>query len=296
MRRATFLALACLLGVGILSLPGCGRQPAAPAPDATPRPVDSPATLSAVDPPATLSADGAQTAAGCRLSMGWDPWPPFHFIDHGGELTGFDVEIVAMLADDLGCELEFVRDSWVKLLAGIKGGTISLVTGATMTPERQQYAYFSSPVRLEQFTLFIRAGEEARWSGMGMADLMEQEMRLGITEAYDYGPNINAVLEDERFSGQVLRARFGEANVSRLMELEIDGFLEDSHAARAMIRRLGLKSDVLAHPMGSVSESEVRVMLSRKAVPEELVSRFDNSLARMKESGAYAAIEAKYFD
>lgn len=286
MGRMTKLAISCVLGMGILLLFGCGRPEPAPVPGPS-------LAAPAPDPGAAPAGDAPEP---CRLSMGWDPWPPFHFIDHHGELTGFDVEIVSVLAEDVGCDLDFVRDSWVNLLAGVREGSISLVTGATQSPEREEYAHFSAPVRLEEFALFFRTGEEYRWSGASLAELLEQGMRVGITEAYDYGNDLNATLESDRFGAQVTRARFGEANVSRLMELEIDGFLEDHHAAQAMIRRLGLKADVQAHPMALGRVGEVRIMFSRVAVPEELAARIDESLLRLKASGAYAAVEARYFE
>ena len=285
------LAKALVPVLVLLLLAGCGQRAEQPPPEPA-----APAPAEAVRQPEPEPKPEPVPAEACLLVMGWDPWPPFHFIDHAGELTGFDIELVKALAAEVGCELEFRRDSWVDLLAGIRSGQIHLVTGATKTPEREQYALFSAPVRFEEFALFVRAGEGARWLVGDIRDIMDAGMRLGVTEAYVYGDTLNAVLEDPAYGDRVKRARFGDANLARLMELEVDGFLEDRHAARAMIRRLGLEEEIRPLPVAIGKSTEVRIMFSREAVAPELVDRFDAALEAVRARGQYDSIESRYFN
>lgn len=268
-----------------LQLGGCSRE--GPTPDSADRAAAT--TAVQADPDSTPSSD-------CRLTMGWDPWPPFHYTGFGGELTGFDIELLQAMAADVGCELEFERDSWAALLAKVRDGGISLVTGATMTEARQAFAHFSAPVREEEFALFVRTGEARQWSGASLRALVEQGMRLGVTDAYVYGDAVQEVLDDPAHSRQVIRSRFGEANIGRLLDGEIDAIVEDVFAAATMIRRLGFEGAISRHPISLGSGGEVRIMYSKAAVPEELVARLDQSLARLRESGEYAALKGRYLD
>jgi polar amino acid transport system substrate-binding protein len=274
-----------LLLIGLLQLGACGRE----AP-----PSDEPANDTVVTE--SEAAPTEEMATGCRLTMGWDPWPPFHYTGFGGELTGFDVDLVRAMANDTGCELDFERDSWAALLARVRDGNIDLVTGATMTPERQEFALFSEPVRREEFALFVRVGELGNWEAENLRELMERGMRLGITEAYVYDDSVEEILEDPAFADNVLRSRFGEANIGRLLDGEIDAFVEDVFAARTMIRRLGFEGAISRHRMTLGEGTEVRIMYSRSSVTSELVAGFDRSLVQLKESGDYDALRQRYLE
>lgn len=232
--------------------------------------------------------------SGCRLKMGWDPWPPFHYTGAGGEITGFDVDVVRALLGDAGCELDFERDSWATLLTRIRDGSIDLVTGATVTDARKEFALFSEPFREEEFALYVRVGETGRWAGDNLRELMEQGLRIGITDEYVYGDAVQEILDEPRYSGQVVRRSFGEANIGSLLEHDIDAFVEDVFAATSMIRRLGFEGAISRHPLSLDSPGEVRIMFSRATVSPELVARINESLARLRESGEYEQIERPY--
>jgi polar amino acid transport system substrate-binding protein len=279
--------LLSVLATTVLSLQigACGR-------DAPPEP------RQAVSDPPAAAQDAAVTRppGDCHLTMGWDPWPPFHFTGFGGELTGFDVDLVSALAADVGCELAFERDSWATLLARVRDGNIDLVTGATMTPERQEFALFSEPVRREEFALFVRVGELGNWEAENLRELMERGLRLGITEAYVYDDSVEEILEDPAYADKVLRSRFGEANIGRLLDGEIDAFVEDVFAARTMIRRLGFEGAISRHRMKLGEGTDVRIMYSRSSVSSELVAGFDRSLVQLKESGDYDTLRQRYLE
>jgi len=243
-------------------------------------------------------AGGAQAPqeADCRLTMGWDPWPPFHYMGFGGELTGFDVELLRAMATDAGCELAFARESWSVLLGHLRDGRIDLVTGATMTEARAAFAHFSEPVREEKFALFVRTGEGRFWQGNGLRELMDQGMRLGVTDAYVYSEPVQEVIDDPAYIAQVTRSRFGEANIGLLLDGAIDAFADDSFAAATMIRRLGFEGAISEHRLSLGEATRVRIMFSKATVPPELVARFDESLAGLKESGEYARLQRRYLD
>ena len=246
--------------------------------------------------PTEAGAAQALQEADCRLTMGWDPWPPFHYTGFGGELTGFDVELLRAMAADAGCELEFTRESWSVLLGQVRDGRIDLLTGATMTEARMAFAYFSQPVREEQFALFIRTGEARFWQGSGLHELMDRGLRLGVTDAYVYSEVVQEIIDDPAYAAQVTRSRFGEANIGLLLDGAIDAFADDSFAAATMIRRLGFEGAISKHRQSLGEASKVRVMYSKATVPPELVARLDASLARLKESGEYASLQQRYLD
>ena len=200
------------------------------------------------------------------------------------------------MAAEAGCELRFERDSWSELLVKLREGSVDLLTGATLTEARQQFAAFSAPIRREEFALYVRAGEIARWNADAPQALMAQGFRVGVTDAYVYDPSIEAVLNEPEYAGQVVYAHFGEALGGLLIDNEIDGFVENVFAAASFMRRLGLTDAIARHPMQLGEGTDVHIMYSRASVPPPLVRQLDEALAKLKASGGYEALRVQYLE
>ena len=241
-----------------------------------------------------VSIDPATSAVSCHLTMGWDPWEPYHFMNPVGEINGLDVEIVSAIAADANCEVSFKRDSWANLLQGIRDGSIDLISGATLTPERETYAYFSEPFRMETFALFVRAEERDQYVGKDLRTLMDAGMRVGITDAYIYGDEVRAMQDDPEYTELFFPADVSGTSASRLLDGQIDGFIEDIFVASSMIRRRGLEEEIVTHPVNIGGSNAVRLMFSRSSVDEDLVTRFDQSLVHLRDNGEYDRIRNQY--
>jgi polar amino acid transport system substrate-binding protein len=80
------------------------------------------------------------------LTVGTDlPYPPFEYRE-GGELTGFDVEIMDEIASRIGLETEWVDSPFDTIFTDLANGQFDVViSGATITPEREEEVNFSEP-------------------------------------------------------------------------------------------------------------------------------------------------------
>ena len=125
-RKLLSLALALMLVVGVMGLAGCGG--------------DSDEPDDGDEAEFTLIQDG-------KLIVGSDTaYPPFEFIEDG-EVMGFDVDLVAAIAEELGLEYEFKSYNFDALIVGLQGGTeFDMIASAmTITDERAQQIDFSDP-------------------------------------------------------------------------------------------------------------------------------------------------------
>lgn len=284
MRLATFAAAT----IFVLALSGCGRDSPEPAASSsTPAPTQDTAP---VPEPAPAPTDPTEVA--CTLTMGWDPWEPYHYLEPGGEERGLDVELVRAIASHAGCEVDFERDSWANLLRRVADGDVDLITGATRTSERDAYALFSEPYRQEAFVLFTRTADAARFGSGTLGDKLATDMRIGVTDAYVYGDDVEALRDSPDFADQFISAEIGETNVTRLMNGDIDGFLEDRFVAAAILRRKGLEADIAGDLV--IASSDVRLMFSRASVDPGLVERINDSMGALRGSGEFDAIQARY--
>lgn len=231
--------------------------------------------------------------AECLLSMGWDPWEPYHYLGNQGEVQGLDIEIISAITDEIGCDLEFVTGNWAGHLRQIQHGSLDVLGGATRTDEREAFARFSEPYRTENFALYIRPGESDRYTGDSLSELLEDGFRLGLTQGFVYGEEVTQLQERGRFDEQIIEAPMGELHFTRLQDHRLDGFLEDPYVVASIQRRRGWQDEVEAHPM-TFDSGEVHFMFSREGVDESLVDRFNEALENLRETGQYDEIMNRY--
>ncbi|MDF1543372.1 MAG: basic amino acid ABC transporter substrate-binding protein [Anaerosomatales bacterium] len=137
-RKLLALALALMLALSVMGLAGCGS-------DETEEPDDGDAAEY------TLIQDG-------KIIAGSDTaYPPFEFIEDG-EVKGFDVDLLAAIAEKMGIESEFKSYNFDALIVGLQGGTeFDLIASAmTITEERAQQVDFSDPYIDSNQSLTVR--------------------------------------------------------------------------------------------------------------------------------------------
>jgi polar amino acid transport system substrate-binding protein len=80
------------------------------------------------------------------LTVGTDmPYAPFEYRE-GGEVVGFDAEIMNEIASRLGLETEWVDSPFDTIFTDLSTGQFDVViSGATITPEREEQVNFSEP-------------------------------------------------------------------------------------------------------------------------------------------------------
>src|SRR2546429_4369808 len=87
----------------------------------------------------TTIKSGSLTVGSCL------DYSPFEYYK-GGQLKGFDVEIMQNVAQRLGLKLEWVKANFKTIFTALDGGQFDAVAAAsTITPERQQVVDFSIP-------------------------------------------------------------------------------------------------------------------------------------------------------
>lgn len=71
---------------------------------------------------------------------------PQMYVDEGGEPAGYDVELVTLLAEDLGVELDIRDQEFDSLIPGMLAGEFDLISvGLVNRPERAEQLWFSRP-------------------------------------------------------------------------------------------------------------------------------------------------------
>lgn len=133
-RKLLSILLALSLVVGMFALAGCGGGQQEPAPEA------ETGTEEPAAPEFTTLTPGI-------LVVGSDlDYPPFESLN-GDTPEGFDVDLVAAIAEELGLEVEWRKEIFDTLIPTLKaGGKFDMIASAmTIKAEREEEIDFSEP-------------------------------------------------------------------------------------------------------------------------------------------------------
>jgi ABC-type amino acid transport substrate-binding protein len=90
---------------------------------------------------------GMTFAAKPELNVGTDAtYAPFETIDSSGKYVGLDMELIQMIADEMGMELKLQNIGWDGIIPGLMNGNYDcLISAMTITAERKKQINFSKP-------------------------------------------------------------------------------------------------------------------------------------------------------
>ncbi len=86
-------------------------------------------------------------------------WPPMEYVDEDGDIVGFDMDLLAAVADAAGFEYEVQNSAWDGIFAGLANGAYDgIISSVTITAERAAKMDFSDPYINAGQILIVPAG------------------------------------------------------------------------------------------------------------------------------------------
>ncbi len=114
-----------------------------------------------------------------------DDWNPMTMKNPAtNSYTGYDIDVMTALANDLGVEVEFVPTDWKTLVNGIVSGKYHLTGSASIQASRAKVAGFSDSyfsVATVPLTLKKHADRFSSWEDLNNADVIVAAT-LGTTQ------------------------------------------------------------------------------------------------------------------
>lgn len=161
--------LAILLALALcLSMAACGGSAASSAAPASEAAASEAAPAEAAASEAA-PADGALTTVNAgKLTISTSPdFPPFEFTDDSGAVVGIEPEIMELICQKIGLELDIqAMDFDGALLAAEQGKVDAVVSGVTVTEERKLVMDFA-----DSYTTITQAIVSKEGSGITMENL-----------------------------------------------------------------------------------------------------------------------------
>lgn len=143
------------------------------------------------------------------------PYPPFQF-DEGGEVVGFDVDMVDLVAEKLGVKQEIVDVQFdvIKSGAALNAGQCDIAAaGMTITEERKANLDFSVPYFDEVIALMVGKDSGVK----SLDDVKSKGLKLGVqagTTSLDYATEKGfSPIEFDDAGKQLLAVQSGQVDV-----------------------------------------------------------------------------------
>ena len=209
-------------------------------------------------------------------------WQPWTYHDESGALTGFDVEVGALIAEGLGVEPEYKETAWDGILAGVDSGRFDIAcNGVGYTEERAQSYNFSTPYVYTEMVLVVRDDNE---------DIQSLDDLKGKKTANS--PN----------STYAMRAEAAGAEVTYVDTLgETMSMLEDGRVEATLNAKDSVDSYLAEHPeakikvVQTVAGEPVAVPMQKGESTETLKAEIDRILEEARQNGKLAELSEKYF-
>ena len=203
-------------------------------------------------------------------------FPPFESLE-GGEVVGIEVDIMKLVAEKLGVELEIVQMDFDSVLLGIQSAKYDCAaSGITVNETRQKNMLFTAPYYNAAQVIVVKEGSDIT----GKADL------TGKTVSVQTGTTAESGCNDAGIATQAFNAN-ADAKAA-LTTGKVDAWVVDNLTASQM-----------------VTEGEGLVILDENLTEEpyafafafgseDLVAEIDKILAELIADGTIAGIFANY--
>ena len=209
-------------------------------------------------------------------------WSPWTYHDENDMLTGFDIEIGALIAEGLGVKADFREVPWESILVGVETNVFDIAcNGVGYTEERAEKFFFSVPYVYTEAVLVVRKDNE---------DIHTLEDLKG--KKTSNSPNSTYALKAEEMGASVDYVD----TLGETMMMVLDGRVD------ATINAKGSVDDYLGeHP-----DAEIKVVQVFAGEPvcypirkgeegETLLSAINEILETLRNDGTLSALSVRYF-
>lgn len=224
---------------------------------------------------------GQAQAQDCRLRVGWEEWYPL-IHERDGQLAGSEFVLLSTLAKQANCQLEFIELPWIRALKSLQNGDIDLLYGASKTPEREAFAQFSRPYRVEQMLLLThregppQPGPISLTSWLATSNGKGKPRVLGVILGFYYGDSLDPIVHAPEAQAQRLQVRWDQQLLKLLKAKRIDGYLIEASIVPQLTRQN--PQALQQHQVNEQNPEPMHLMFSQQ-VPIEIVQRFDAAIA-----------------
>jgi len=212
------------------------------------------------------------------------PYPPMEYEDPDAEggYSGFDIELMRAIANDLGLTLAVATPGWDAITSGLATETgVCDISAAsiTITDEREENIDFSDPYFLAEQSLLVLEDSAAMVLD-ALATVAVQSGTTGELYLNDNAPDTVEVIAFEGIADLYLALEAGE----------VDGVVTDLVGNQGYVDDMGG-----ARVIETYATDEMYGFAVREEGSEALLAAVNASLEKLGEDGTYDVLYGQFF-
>jgi polar amino acid transport system substrate-binding protein len=228
------------------------------------------------------AAQGEPTAGPGVVVVGGDrDYPPYEFLDDAGQPAGFNVDLTRAIAEVMGMRVQIRLGGWAEMRRGLHDGTIDALQGMSHSEDRARVVDFAPPSTVVNHAIFAREAEHPVTTLEELRGHRTALHRAGIMDDVLTKMGLGADLVRTDTPADALRAL-----ASGKAQYAVVAVVPGTY----IIRQFRL-TNVHAVAIGVATQ---RYGFAVRKGNGELLSRFTEGLAILKETGRYQEIRQKW--
>lgn len=220
-----------------------------------------------------------------RVAMNAE-FAPFESLDAAGKIEGFDVDLMNAMSKAGNFKVEFKHQPWDSLFPALKNGDIDIVmSGVTITDERKQSMDFTNPYFEITQVVLVPQGKT-----VSSSEDLKNLNKVGVVTGQTGDFSVSKLLGND--SPKVARFETVPLVIKELENGGLDAVVSDSAVVANYVKNNPTKGmDFISLPDFTTESYGI----ATRQGDEATINMLNDALQKVRESGEYDQIKAKYF-
>lgn len=239
------------------------------------------------------SSEEAASATGDQVILvgTQNDYPPFAFADDNNQLTGYDVDVVKAIDEQLdGYTFEFVAVPWDSMFLALESNKIQAIADqVAKTPERQEKYLFTDESYFAAETVIAVA--------TGREDIQTIEDLEGKAVGALAGDSYTLLLEEyNETADEPIDLKYSESgNPSEILQDvqngRVDAYVNDPIMMNEVLEKNDLGVEIVGQ---SLVNDDMGIVLKNGEDGEELKALLDPIIEQLKQDGTLSELSTKW--
>jgi len=234
------------------------------------------------------------TAASCELKLRLAHYPPHAFEDAQGQWRGIDVDVAVMLIKRVGCHYKIIEVPWARAISMLRSGKIDVMPSMSFKKERDEYAKFIGPVRVERIVLASPVNRPITLAQFKRFDIYNKP--ITIQRGAFYGSIFAEIYQSsENPETDFFAIPNNRIKLELLQKGRVSGLIEDELNIYYHLNKEPEFSGYKVH-LTTLHQNLVYLAFSRRSVPTKQLQQLNIAYQQLSSSGQLDQIHQYYLN